>query len=55
MMEIKFETSGAAFEDYGDYEVSRILERISKEVEEGRTEGKVIDVYGNIIGEWYLD
>lgn len=53
-MKIKFNTSGAAFEDYGDKEVERILEEIIAKVKGGRTEGKILDINGNSIGEWEL-
>lgn len=53
-MNIKFNTSGQAFEDYGNEEVKRILEEIIVKVKNGRTEGKILDVNGNSIGEWEL-
>lgn len=53
-MNIKFNTSGQAFEDYGDYEVTRILEEIIEKVKNGHTEGKILDINGNSIGEWKL-
>ena len=53
-MNIKFNTSGQAFEDYGNEEVKRILEEIIVKVKNGRTEGKILDYNGNSIGEWEL-
>lgn len=53
-MKIEFKTSGVAFEDYGDVEVERILEEIIKKVKNGRSEGKILDINGNSIGEWEL-
>ena len=53
-MKIKFNTSGQAFEDYGDTEVERILEEIIAKVKNGYTEGKILDINGNSIGEWEL-
>lgn len=53
-MNIKFNTSGQAFEDYGNEEIERILEEIIVKVKNGRTEGKILDVNGNSIGEWEL-
>ena len=53
-MNIKFNTSGQAFEDYGDMEVERILENIIKKVKSGYTEGKILDYNGNTIGKWEL-
>ena len=53
-MIIKFNTSGAAFEDYGDKEVERILEEIIRKVKNGHSEGKILDINGNTIGKWSL-
>jgi hypothetical protein len=53
-MKIEFNTSGAAFDDYGDTEVERILEEIIAKVKGGRTEGKILDINGNTIGKWSL-
>lgn len=53
-MNIKFNTSGQAFEDYGNEEVKRILEEIIVKVKNGRTEGKILDINGNSIGKWEL-
>lgn len=53
-MNIKFNTSGQAFEDFGDKEVERILENIIKKVKQGYVESKILDYNGNIIGEWQL-
>lgn len=53
-MKIEFNTSGAAFDDYGDTEVERILEEIIAKVKGGRTEGKILDINGNTIGKWEL-
>lgn len=53
-MNIKFNTSGQAFEDYGDKEVERILEQIIQKVKSGHSEGKILDINGNTIGEWQI-
>lgn len=53
-MKIEFETSGAAFEDYEKEEIMRILEEVIVKVKNGRSEGKILDINGNSIGEWEL-
>lgn len=53
-MKIEFNTSGVAFEDYGDTEVERILEEIIRKVKNGHSEGKILDINGNTIGKWSL-
>ena len=55
MFELKFKTNNAAFEDYAEQEVSRILKEIANKIENGLTGGKVRDINGNTIGEWDLD
>jgi hypothetical protein len=52
---MKFKTGNAAFEDYAEQEVSRILKEIADKVENGSTDGKIRDINGNTIGEWDLD
>lgn len=61
-MKIEFKTSSAAFKDInGDEdvycktaEVIRVLNRIATRIEDGRTDGAVMDTNGNKIGEWSL-
>jgi len=64
MLNIKFKTSGAAFEDEANRlwdpywkrsETVRILKVIMDEIDEGRTYGACMDIYGNKVGEWTLD
>ena len=54
---MKFETGNDAFEgDNFEFEVARILNDVSRDLElRGKTSGKVVDVNGNIVGEWSLD
>lgn len=64
MMKIEFKTSGAAFRsEYADEEtndmyardeVLRILKVISYKIECGFTDGTIIDINGNRIGEWSM-
>lgn len=54
-MKIKFSTSYAAFEDYGrDYQLMVIFDKIRERVRRGETEGSILDINGNKIGEWSL-
>jgi hypothetical protein len=54
-MEIIFKTDNASFEDgNATAEAKRILLKIAKLVEQGETEGKIFDINGNLIGNWYL-
>lgn len=64
-MKIEIKTGNAAFHDcdaeneYADYyttaaELDRIFGQISRAVAEGRIDGKVIDINGNICGEWRI-
>lgn len=53
-MKIKFSTSNAAFEEYGTYEIKRILEKIIRQVENGHEDGVIMDINGNKVGEWEL-
>ena len=56
MFKLEFRTGNAAF-SHGDgpYEVKRILLDVAKQVESGRTSGKIMDVNGNCIGEFVAD
>lgn len=36
-------------------EIVRILRRVAKLIEAGRTEGKIQDVNGNTVGSFYLE
>ena len=53
-MKIQFDTDNAAFEEYGDAEVRRILEEIADKVEHGYDHGSIMDINGNKIGSWEL-
>ena len=35
-------------------EVARILRELADKIEDGRTEGKLMDINGNSVGEWVL-
>ena len=53
-MKIQFGTSNAAFDEYGDVEVKRILEDIANKVESGYEHGLIMDINGNKIGSWEM-
>lgn len=54
-MKIEFKTGNAAFDEYGDREVRRILEKIADDIESGHTSGVIMDINGNKIGHWELE
>ena len=53
-MKIQFDTDNAAFDEYGDAEVRRILEEIADKVERGYGYGAILDINGNHIGSWKM-
>jgi hypothetical protein len=57
MVKISFETDNAAFDGISRKrrEVARILEDVAYKVACGKTEGKVMDINGNSIGEWSVE
>lgn len=63
MMKIEFSTSSAAFIDDIDtaypqadvLEAARILECLRKDILSGKTEGRIFDINGNVIGKWESD
>ena len=60
MVEIKFNTSGAAFEGFPGAECVRILKKIVKDLEDSyeytnRMHGSIMDINGNKAGEYDID
>ena len=57
-MKIEFSTDNAAFTEYGYLgryeEVKRILDSITEKIRLGWEDGKILDINGNLIGEWSL-
>ena len=51
-MKVQFKTDNAAFEDYKEGEIARILCSIARKIKAGSTSGKVTDINGNAIGEY---
>lgn len=64
MFQLKMDTGNAAFHDAsGDWpekfavssEVRRILYQVIEDIADFKTEGKCIDVNGNVVGSWTLE
>lgn len=56
MFTLKFSTGNAAFQDgYGEQEAARILANIAESIMNGQDCGKIRDINGNAIGEWYFN
>ncbi len=55
MFVIKMETGNAAFGDYPNDEVGRILGHVVACLEDGDLSGSCYDINGNKVGEWRLD
>lgn len=51
-MKVEFKTDNAAFEDYKEGEIARILCEVARKIESGNTSGKVMDANGNSVGEY---
>lgn len=49
-VDIQFSTSGASFQEYGDYQLEEVIEQISKALRT-YTCRKIIDMNGNCIGK----
>jgi hypothetical protein len=53
MFKLEFKTDNAAFQDDNfAYEVKRILYKVALQVNNGQTEGNILDVNGNLIGHF---
>jgi len=52
-VKIKFDTGNAAFDS--DSEISRILEKISHEIESGYLKNSIRDSNGNKVGKYTVD
>ena len=48
-VQIEFYTNNAGFEEYGNYQMSEVVEQIKRALESG-TSKKIIDINGNTIG-----
>ena len=60
MFKLEFDTDSDAFTDEDGMgwsmqaEIKRILKRVSSQVEDGQTQGSIIDLNGNKVGTWTL-
>ena len=54
MFRVKIETGNDAFAENPSIEIARLLRKIASQVEEGRLEGRVMDINGNKVGEYGL-
>lgn len=51
MFKLEFATDNAAFQDGNfPHEVERILHKVASHVNEGKTEGSILDCNGNLVG-----
>ena len=54
--ELRFSTDNAAFQDgMLETEIGIILNNVRADIDNGRTEGRVVDANGNSVGSWSLD
>ena len=54
MFKLEFTTDNAAFQDDNfTSEVERILSKVASQVNEGHTEGSILDSNGNLIGHFF--
>lgn len=54
-MELKIKSSNSAFTDNPQEEIARLLRHTANRIESGVEEGKLMDVNGNKVGEWWMD
>ncbi len=52
-VKIEFDTGNAAFDS--EYEISRILQKISHEIENGYMKNSIRDANGNKVGKYTVD
>ena len=56
MLTVKIKTGNAAFEDGNlETELARILRQLADKIENGYTEGKLMDINGNSVGTYELE
>ena len=49
---LKFSMDNAAFSDYPEGEISSILRKVIKQVDDGNEDGRIGDTNGNKVGKW---
>ncbi len=52
--EMKIDMDDAAFDDFPEFELYRILQVVEKKLIDGSTFGSVFDANGNKAGEWMI-
>lgn len=55
MFKLTIKTDNEAFSEDPGYEIARILKKIAQKLEDGDTNGPVMDVNGNKVGQWVLE
>jgi len=54
-VKIEFSTDNAAFEVAKDYMIATVLRELAMKIEGGKTEGAVVDILGNTVGQWSIE
>ena len=54
-LSLDLNSSNAAFEESGEFEVARILRDVADKIERGESDGRLRDVNGNNVGSWFLE
>ena len=49
---LRFSMDNAAFSDYPEGEISSILRKVIKQVNDGNEDGQIRDTNGNPVGKW---
>lgn len=52
---LEFDMNNAAFDNATEAETSRILIVVGEQIEQGKTDGIVMDYNGNRVGQWSID
>ena len=52
---LRFNMDNAAFSDYPEGEISSILRKVIKQVNDGNEDGQIRDTNGNKVGEWDIN
>lgn len=54
MFKMNFSTENAAFDDRPEMEIADIFAQTMKRIRNGQKSGRVLDSFGNTIGEWSM-
>lgn len=52
---LTIESENAVFHPDPSFEVARILVHVERQISAGRTSAPILDLTGNIVGEWKLE